>query len=56
MSRGSRAVGFGAGGFIEECFGEDVLGHENKGSTKGAKDTEEISRELHAAGKDNAHS
>lgn len=56
LSRGSRTVGFCAGGFVEECLGEDVLGHEDYSSTKGAEDTEEISREFYAASKDNAHS
>ena len=47
-------VGFGAGGFVEEFFGEDVLGDEDEGAAEGAEDAEQVAGELDRAGEDDA--
>lgn len=47
-----RPFGFDAGGFVEEFLGEDVLGDENDGGAEGAKDAEDVARELDGAGED----
>lgn len=49
-----KTVGFGAGGLVEQLFGEDVLSDEDKGAAKGAKYAEEVAGKLNRAGEDNA--
>lgn len=49
-----KTVGFGAGGLVEELFGEDVLGDEDEGAAEGAKDAEEVAGKLDRAGEDDA--
>lgn len=48
------AVRFGAGGLVEQLFGEDVLRDEDECAAEGAKDAEEVAGKFHRAGEDNA--
>ena len=50
----AKVIGLNASSFIEQFFREDILGDEDKGSDKGAEDSEEIAREFDAAGEDDA--
>lgn len=47
-------VGFRASSFVEEFFGEYVLGDENDGGDKGAEDTWEVAGEFDGASEDDA--
>ena len=49
-----QVVGFGAGGFVEEFFREDVLGDEDEGAAEGAEDAEEVAGKFYGAGEDDA--
>ena len=44
------SYGFGAGGFVEEFFGKDILSDEDDGGDEGASDTDKVGGEVGGAG------